>query len=194
MNKSKLVFLVLVSSLVPSSAQVRGYLKTAVMEGDGAFNDIKRGTAHPPVVQVNDETNNQVAGAQVTFLLPAVGAGGKFSDGGRTFTTTSDAQGVARCPAFKPNQTEGRFPIKVSASYEGKTGGLVLSQSNTLAGGSGVEKKSSGSKKFLILALLGGAAAAGVAVAAHGGGSHAAAAPVPAVTLSPGGVTVGAPK
>ena len=53
-------------------------------------------------------------------------------------TTITDDKGIARCPTYKPNSEEGRFNIKVTAESQGKMGTMVLSQSNTLAGGAAV--------------------------------------------------------
>ena len=60
-------------------AQERAGLKIVVLEGEGAFNDIKRKRARNPVVEVRDEANHPVAGAEVVFTLPETGAGGTFA-------------------------------------------------------------------------------------------------------------------
>ena len=189
------VFLFLMS-FTAAKAQVRGYLKVNVIEGEGAFSDIKRKVSHPPVVEVRDESNNPILGAKVTFLLPAAGAGGAFAGGVTSYTTQTDAQGLARAAEYKPNTTEGRFNIKITASYEGMQGSVVISQSNTLAGGTSMAPRRGNGKKILLLTSLGGAAAGGVAVATGRGGSpkSAAAAPTPGTTLSAGAVTIGGPR
>lgn len=191
-SMKKLFVLLIAGYALSSVAQTRGYLKLSVLEGDGAINDIKRGISHSPVIQVVDESNNPVSGAEVVFSLPPLGPSGRFNGGAETYTVTSDAQGLAKCALYKPNQTEGRFNIKVAASSLGKTGTLALSQSNTLAGGASLEKKGGG-KKFLVLALIGGAAG-GIVAATHAGGSHAGTATAAPTILSPGNVTVGGPR
>ena len=52
-----------------------GSLHLVVLEGDGAINNIRSPRAKEPVVRVEDASNQGVAGAVVTFLLPASGAG-----------------------------------------------------------------------------------------------------------------------
>jgi len=125
-------------------AQMGGFLKISAVDGEGSFNDMKHKLSHPPVVRVVDESNNFVQGAEVSFILPVVGPSGVFGIGGNKGTTITDEKGIARCPIYLPNSEEGRFNIKVTAESRGKTGTIVLSQSNTLAGGSsvGARKKS----------------------------------------------------
>src|SRR6185295_17934758 len=82
-------------------------LQVNVLEGEGAFNDIKKGLAHSPVVEVKDEGGRAVENAKVVFQLPETGASGTFFDGSRTFVGTSDKQGRAAAPVLKPNKVEG---------------------------------------------------------------------------------------
>lgn len=174
------------------SGQNAGFLKLTPIDGDGAFNDVKHRIGHAPTVRVVDESNNIVQGAEVTFVMPLVGPRGIFADGARSATAVTDDKGIAQCPAFKPNPEEGRFNIKVSASLQGKTGTLTISQSNTLAGGVAVKEQKK-SKAMLVLLLLGGGGGAGAAVALSHRGSQTPAAPSP-TTLSAGTVTVGGPR
>ncbi len=174
-------------------AQAPGFLKITAVEGEGAFNDIRHKLSHPPLVRVVDESNNLVQGATVTFTFPFVGPRGTFDGGGLSATAVTDDKGLARCPAFVPNTEEGRYNFKVSASFNGKTGSLVISQSNTLAGGSSVGEKGTKSHKMAwILALVGAGAAVGAVAAMHGGSSSTPAA-IPPTTLSIGAITVGTP-
>jgi len=174
-------------------AQTAGFLKIVAVDGEGAFNDIKRKAGHAPVVRVVDESNNLVEGAQVTFTLPMVGPRGIFPGGASSISATTDDKGIAHCPAYVPNSEEGRFNIKVTARFQGKTGTLVISQSNTLAGGSSVGETKSSHKLAWILALVGAGAAGGV-LAATRGGSSSSPTPVPSTTLSAGTITVGGPR
>jgi hypothetical protein len=178
-----------------TAAQANGFLRLAVLDGEGAFNDIKHGIAHAPVIRVVDESNNLVEGAQVTFTLPMVGASGVFARGDRTATATTDEEGVARCPSFKPNQEEGRFNIRVAAAYRGKAGNLVVGQSNTLAGVVTVgQGKKSNKGMWILLGALGAGAAVGIGVGLGGHSSSSSAVVVAPTTLSAAGITVGGPR
>jgi hypothetical protein len=53
-----------------------GRLTIIILEGVGALNNIKQGTAREPIVRVDDENHRPVAGAFVTFTLPYDGPGG----------------------------------------------------------------------------------------------------------------------
>jgi len=170
--------------------QTPGYLKVTVVQGGGAINDIKRGTGHPPAVEVRDENNQLVSGADVVFTLPAIGAGGSFANGQRTQTVTTNEQGIAQAGDIRPNVVEGRFNIQVTARYRGKEGSVGVVQSNTAAG-SATESKVS-KKKWIILAIVGGAGA-GAALALKGGSSSSPGG-AGATTLSTGTITVGAPR
>lgn len=175
----------------PAAGQTSGYLRVAPVEGEGAFNSIRTSFVHAPTVRVSDEANNPVAGAEVTFTFPVVGPGAILPGGGHSLTATSETTGLAHCPAYKPNLDEGRFRIHVVASYQGKTGTLVVNQSNTRAGGTSITERRS-SKAYWILALVAGGAVGGI-FAAKGGSSSPAAA-VQATTLTSGAITVGAPR
>lgn len=183
----------LLNLIPPAAAQSAGYLHVSPVEGEGAFNSIRTGFVHPPAVRVTDEDNQPVAGAQVTFTFPTIGPGALLPGGGSTLTVISDESGLARCPAYKPNIDEGRFRIRVAATFQGKSGSLVINQSNTRAGGGAITEKS-GSKKLWIWALVAGGAVGGILAAKGGGSSSPTATVVPATTLTSGAISVGAPR
>jgi hypothetical protein len=141
-------------------------LKIVILEGEGAFNDMKHRVARNPVVEVRDESGRPVPGAQVTFSLPEIGPGGTFAGGSKKFTVTTDAQGRAAAEGLKPNAIEGRFHTRVTATAAGVTGSIAISQRNTLAGGFvEVRKGGIGKGKIVLLLLL---------IAGAGGGAYAA--------------------
>src|SRR4051794_34030597 len=133
-------------------------LQISVLEGEGSFNDIQKGLARSPVVEVKDESGRAVENAQVVFQLPEMGASGTFLDGSRTFVGTTDKSGRAGAPVLKPNKVEGVFAIVVTASKDGSTGRTEIRESNTLAGGTmatGGSSGGGGGKTKLIIAVLG---------------------------------------
>jgi hypothetical protein len=175
-------------------------LQINVLEGEGAFNDIKRGLARSPVVEVKDEAGKVVENAKVVFQLPDMGASGTFLDGSRTFVGNSDKQGRAAAPALKPNRIEGPFAIVVIASKDGSTGRAEIRESNTLAGGTMTAGGGGGGGKLKVIIAVLGVVGGGAALASHfvggskdGGatGSVTAAAPT---NLSVGTVTIGGPR
>jgi hypothetical protein len=123
--------------------------------------------------------------------MPTIGPSVIFPDGSFIGTAMTDDKGIAQCPSYKPNLEEGRFTIRATATYRGKTGTVVLSQSNTSAGGTAVGQGKKSNMKIWLLVLAAGGVAGGVLAATHGGGGTAPAAPT---TLSAGGIIIGGPK
>jgi hypothetical protein len=192
--KTLLVVIVAFCLFVPTaSAQASGFLKIQVIEGEGAFNNIRSKVGRDIEVEVRDPQDNLVQGAEVAFTLPMDGASGAFGGAERKYSTVTDVNGRAGTRGFKPNSVEGRFNIKVNASYHGREGQAIVSQSNTLAGG--VTANQHGNKKVAIISLLAGGAVGGAVLATRlGGKGSSSVAPPPAISLSVGGISVGSPQ
>lgn len=192
-----LAYLLILQTLpAPARAQEAGagQLNLVVVEGEGAINNIRQRTAREPIVQVEDENHKPVAGAAVVFLLPDQGASGTFANGSHTLTVTTDAQGRAVAHGFKPNNLQGQFNMRVSASFQGKTATATISQTNVVTGAAAGAAATGISLKLIVILAVAGAAAAGAAIAAtRGGGSSAPAAVTATTTITPGTGTVGAP-
>jgi hypothetical protein len=166
MTLTQPVCLVLVFCLlaVPAGAQGPG-IKLAIQEGQGAINNIQQRRAKEPVVQVTDENGAPIQQASVIFQLPETGPGGAFADGNKMLTVQTDEKGQAVGRGLHPNQTAGQFQIRVTASFQGATASVVITEINAAPAAT----SGGGSKKFLIIALIGGAAAGGLAAAmGHG--------------------------
>jgi hypothetical protein len=186
----------LILSLSLSAAAEQKTLQVNVVDGEGAFNDIRRVQARIPVVEVRDEDNHPVPNARVVFQLPDMGAGGTFADGSRTLISTTDAQGRASATGLRPNKTEGIFTITVTASKDGAVGHGEVRQSNTLAGGDQSVQSGGHGKAKLLIAVAG--AAGGIAIAAlRAGGSKSSSSSsnsAPVTSLSTGAITIGGPR
>lgn len=181
----------------PKSSLVQpetGSLKVVVVQGEGALNRIKSRSATQPVVEVRDENDKPVAGAEVVFQLPAAGPGGVFNGWMRTQTAKTNEQGRAAANGMTPNDQEGRFNIKVTATQGKKTGTVIIAQTNSANGEPGSAASRSHKKLYIILGLAAVAAIAGGVAATHTGGSGTPAAIVNPVIISPGPVSVGAPR
>ncbi len=188
-------FLVLLMAML-LGAQTPGKLTLVVVEGEGAINNIRQRTAREPIVQVEDENHKPVAGAAVVFTLPSNGAGGAFADGAHTLTAITDNEGRAIARGFQPNAVKGKFQIRVTASQNGRTASVSITQTNAaVAGAAGAAAGAGISLKVIgiIIAVAAAGAAGGIVAATHGGNSTAATVPA-AVTVTPGAGTVGAPK
>jgi len=179
-----------------AQAKPAGTLKVTAVEGEGAKNNIRTRTGTQIVVEVRDEADKPVAGADVVFQLPAAGPGGVFNGWMRSQTGKTNAQGQAGTNGLTPNDEDGRFNVKVTATLGDKTGSLVVAQSNVRGNGSSAAStKASNKKLWTIIAIAAGAAVGGGVAAASGGdkGTTSSTATVP-VTISAGTVTVGGPR
>jgi hypothetical protein len=186
----------LVLSLGMASAANQKALQVNVLDGEGAFNDIKRGQARMPVVEVRDDDGHGVQGVKVVFQLPDLGASGTFADGSRTLIATTDEQGRATAQGLKPNKVEGSYLITVTASKDGASGRAEIRQNNTLAGGDQSVQSGNHSKLKIVIAIAGAAGGAAIAAVRAGGSkSGSSATPsTPPTTLTVGAVTIGGPR
>ena len=173
----------------PASAGVQ---KIVALQGEGATNNIQTATAVEPVVEVRDERDLPVAGAEVTFQLPDLQSGRLLPGTSLVLKTRSNDQGQAAGTGFTLNDVPGPFSIRVTAGSGGKTASLVIHQRNVAnaeAARHGFAK--SRSKKWTIIAIVAGAAVtAGIIIALRSGGSSSS----NTVTVSTGPVTVGGPQ
>lgn len=172
-----------------------GGLKIVTLEGEGARNNIRSRNATQPVVEVRDQNDKPVEGAEVVFQLPAAGPGGVFHGWMRNQTTRTNAQGRAAATGFTPNEEPGRFNIKVTATTGQRSGTVVIAQSNAANGsGSGTQVSKSRRNLWIAIGVIAAAAIVGGAVAASGGDDDSPAATTNPVTITPGPVTVGNPR
>ena len=171
-------------------------LTIVIVEGEGGINNIKKGIATKPVVEVHDRNKTPLAGVLVTFSVPSSGASGTFVNGGEFIQVTTDASGRASA-VLHPNDVAGKFNITVHASYHGHTATTSISQTNTLAG-AGAASSAAGmaaahSHLLLTIAVVAGAAVAGSLGAYYG--SKGSGTKTPSGTIGGAGtVTLGPPQ
>jgi hypothetical protein len=166
-------------------------LEIVIVEGEGAINNVKERVNREPIVQVQDENHKPVAGAAVVFFLPNQGPGGSFSDGTRSLTVTTDAQGRAVARGIRYNGASGQMQIRVTATANGQTATATITQTNIAGSGSGGVGLSTTAKVLIIVGIAAGAAA-GAVLATRGGSSSSSSTGIP-TAITPGTPTVGAP-
>lgn len=179
-----------------SQSQLTPSLKIIALQGEDATNVITRRIAIQPVVEVRDEAEKPVAGADVVFVLPQMGPGGFFERGGVEYRTKTDARGQAAAQ-FTPNDQEGRFHIRVTATSGARTGSAVIRQRNIREGvpASGRIKSGRSAAWKVLAVVVAGGATGGVLALTRRGGSGAPPPPVlPPITLSAGTISVGPPR
>ncbi len=172
-------------------------LKVTALAGNKAMNDLERGLMSPLVVQVLDQNDRPVEGAEVVFRFPLNGPGATFRRGNTSQTVHTNGQGQAAAMNWTANNQVGTFEVHVTAAYGNQLGETTVSMSNVtriVDEGKGAKKGAKWySSKWVKIALIAGGAATvvGIVLATRGGSSSPAA--VPTITITPGSPTVGGP-
>jgi len=181
-------------------------LRLLVLAGNGEMNDLERRVMAPLVVQILDQNDRPVQGAEVIFRFPLNGPSATFTGGKTSQTVRSNGTGEAAAVNWMANGQVGSFEVHVNATYGNEVGETTLRMSNvtrivqsTKAPGVVVSQPGGAqshwySPKWVKIALIAGvaAAAAGIAIAVSGGGSSAASSKPP-ITITPGPPSVGGP-
>jgi serine protease inhibitor ecotin len=169
-------------------------LKVRILAGNGEMNDLERHVMAPLVVQVVDQNERAMEGAQVIFRFPISGPSATFPGGKSTITVLTNGVGQAAAVNWMANGQVGTFQVHVNATYGNQVGEVIVSMSNVTRI-ENVSKNSGGAKheglwshRWFKIAVIGGAALAvglGVYLATRGGGKSGT-----TVGVSPGPPTV----
>jgi hypothetical protein len=162
----------------PSIAQAKFHI--VVVEGEGAKNLAQQIGAKRLIVRVLDGNNRPVEGAGVTFIAPASGPSGNFTNDSKSIRVLTHTDGVANAGPYQPNATTGAYQIQVRAEFRLALATATISQMNVEHG--------KGHKKMIAIIAIAGATA-GAAIAAHGRSSSSGG---PTITF--GGTGIGVPK
>lgn len=138
---SSCVSLLLIASLllyaVPVRAQARNAappkgLRIMILSGEGALNNIEARTAREPIVQVQDENHKPVAGAAVLFTIHGGknGAGGSFKNNSTSYSTITNAEGIAEGVGFTANHIVGAWYVTITATYGSLTASTQINENN----------------------------------------------------------------
>lgn len=164
-------------------------LNVFVLVGNRSVNSIHSRSATAPVVEVRDERNLPLQGAEVVFHLPAVGPSGFFTGQQLTWTGRTDANGQVVAAGFSPNHQPGRFAIRVTANYGGRLARAMIAQSNSIRPVGPDQRVAKRSGWWKVAAVTGvGGAVGGVVWATRRGVDR------PTVVLQPGTVSFGGPR
>lgn len=171
-------------------------LKVMVLAGDGEMNDLERKIMAPLVVDVLDQNSRPVEGAAVVFRFPLNGPGAGFSNGEKSRTVRTNADGQAAAIDWMANGEVGKFQVRVTASRGNELGEAVISMSNVSritedvkSKGNKGKHKSVWSSRWVKIGIVAGIAGAvtGIVLATKGDSA-------PTVTASPGSPTIGGPR
>jgi hypothetical protein len=169
---------------------VKRNLKVLPLAGDGEMNDLERGIMAPLVVQVRDQNDRPVEGADVVFRFPPSGPGAFFADRKYSQKVRTNDQGQAAAVGWAANSLVGSFKVYITVTYGDQMGETSVSMTNvSRVTEAMVKKKSRWSSGWFKAAVIVGAAgiAAAIVLATRGGGGS------PNVTISTGSPTIGGP-
>jgi hypothetical protein len=174
-------------------------LRIIPLAGAGGMNDLERKTVAPLVVQVLDQNDRPVEGADVVFRFPLKGPSGIFANDRTSRTVRSDAQGQAPALNWTANSEIGSFQVHVTASFGNQIGETNITMSNVPRITEALRKKSEKqrhfwSSKWFIAAVVVGAAAITVGVVLANRGSSSSPQTPPTVTVTIGPPTIGGPN
>jgi hypothetical protein len=131
MQRALLCGLIAAGAICLAASQSPSAFHIAIIDGEGAMNNIQGRVAQEPIIQVTDQNNQPVKGAYVTFSSPNSGAGATFANGSTEFSTTTNDLGQAVAKGFKPNGQTGSFDIQVHVTYNGQSiGDVTIHESN----------------------------------------------------------------
>ena len=187
LNKLPLVAIMCCSLVLQPSygqqGEARIGLKIMVVEGANARNVTQEIPVTALTVRVVTANNEPVPNATVVFNSPATGPSGEFANDARSFSVTTNGEGLATARGYHPNSITGTYSIQVRATWQGETAIADITQRNVAPGQGGL------GKRIAIIAIAG--AAAGAVIAARGrSSSNTSGAP----TITFGGGAVGAPR
>ena len=103
--------------------------KIVVLLGEGGINVVKQAITASPLVEVRDQYDAPIVGAEVRFSLPTSGPGGVFAGGTKELSLVADPLGRVDMGQMRPTG-KGLFKIEVSASYKGRTATVTILQTN----------------------------------------------------------------
>src|SRR5262249_62250773 len=104
------------------------------------------------IVRFLDGNNRPVEGAAVTFVAPASGPGGDFTDDSKSIRVLTNTDGVGNAGPYHPNAATGLYQIQVRAEFQRALATVNISQTNVVRG-------KSHKKMIAIIAIVAGAAA-----------------------------------
>ncbi len=177
-------------------------IEIRVLSGAGAVERAGTRSGRAFIVQIVDGAGRPVAGAAVSFLMPAEGPAGVFANGMSTEVLITGKDGKATLRGIRWGREPGEVALRIAALKGRARAGTIVTlhlerRPQRLQTGPASGKAYSVSKPrkrwLLIGAIAAGAAAGGLVLGLAGGGAPAAeTARAPAAVKSPG-VQVGVP-
>jgi hypothetical protein len=170
-------------------------LKVVALAGNQEMNDLEHKVMAPLVIQVLDQNDLPVEGADVIVRFPLTGPSALFPDQKNAGTFRTNADGQAGAAGWMANNQVGTFKVQVTATRGGEQGSVTVSMTNVtrITEADKTRQKKWWSTRWGKIAIVAGAAgvAAAVILATRGGSNSPK---VVVVTGTPGSPTIGGPQ
>lgn len=167
-------------------------LKVILLSGNQGMNDLESKVMVPLVVQVVDQSDQPVDGAEVTFRFPLDGPGASFANQKSSQTFRTNADGQAAAIGWVANGKVGTFRVQVTASRGNELGSATISMTNVtrITGSAKAREKHWWSSKWAKIGIAAGTAGiiAAIILATHGSSGPTV------ITATPGSPTIGGPQ
>ena len=167
-------------------------LKVISLAGNQEMNDLENRVMAPLVVQVLDQNDQPVEGADVIFRFPLNGPSGNFPDQKTAETFRTNADGQAAATGWTANGKVGTFQVQVTASRGSEQGATTVSMTNVtrITEAQKRSRRKGWFSRWGKFAIGGGAAVvvAVVVLATRGGSSSRV------ITATPGSPSIGGPQ
>jgi hypothetical protein len=166
-------------------------LKILPLAGNGEQNDLERRVMAPLVIQVLDQNQRPIEGADVVFRFPLNGPSATFANGQTSQSTKTNSQGQAAAKGWVANNQAGTFQVQVTATYGNQFGAATISMENVTGIVEGQKARRKHRSPWLYVAIIAGVAGlvTGIVLATTGGSGNNG-----KVIISPGSPTVGGPQ
>jgi hypothetical protein len=170
-------------------------LKVIPLAGNQAMNDLESKVMSPLVVQVLDQNDQPIDGADVVFRFPLEGPSATFAGNNNAQTFRTNADGQAAAVGWTANGKVGTFQVQVTASRGNEQGSATVSMTNVtrIVGEGRGKRKRWWSSRWAKVGVIAGAAGVVTAIvlATRGGGTTTTS--TPTITATPGSPTIGGP-
>jgi hypothetical protein len=170
-------------------------LKVVALAGNQEMNDLEHKVMAPLVIQVLDQNDQPVEGADVIVRFPLTGPSALFPEQKNVQTFRTNADGQAAAVGWMANDQVGAFKVQVTATRGSEQGTVTVSMANVtrITEANKTQKKKWWSTRWGKIAIVAGAAGVALAVilATRGGSSSPK---VVVVTGAPGSPTIGGPQ
>lgn len=178
---------------VAQPATIRS-LKVKALAGGQGLNDLEGKVMSPLVVQVSDQSDQPIEGAEVVFRFPLEGATASFPDHKNVQTYRTNADGQAAAIGWMANGKVGTFQVQVTASRGNEQGSATITMTNVtrITEEARTHNKRWYSTRWGKIVIIAGAAGvvAAIVLATRGSGPSSP----KVVTATPGSPTIGGPQ